>query len=86
MHRLIVFLAILVTNNTFAQVVEKEFKVTAAHWEASKKMYRLTVAEKAGVYWAEKKDLNCIKSSIHSKKKVRLKFNVQNLRVEKCNP
>ncbi len=75
---------VILANSSYAKTVTKELKVLSATWDGKQKLFRVGLFSKAGVYWAEKKDLECLRSSIHSKSKVHLDYDVHSLRILKC--
>ena len=79
------FILVVLTNqNILAKNVEKRLKVTSISLDSEKKLYRVSFYSMAGVYWADSSKIECLKKSIHSKKKATLTYDVHSLVISKC--
>ncbi|MAF79386.1 MAG: hypothetical protein CME60_14610 [Halobacteriovoraceae bacterium] len=67
------------------QVVEKPMHVISFSWDATKNLYRVSMRAKAGVFWAEKKDMICLKEATKSNQSpAQIKYDVHTLKIKSC--
>lgn len=84
MKYIILFLSFITITAT-AKVVDENLTVEKAKWNEKKKLYRLSFSGKAGVYYADRKHLECIRLSIKNVKPVKISFDTKTLVVHSCD-
>ncbi len=79
-------LLILFLASTFAQANDKPeiTSVQKMKWVKDKKMYRLTLNRRAGVYYSKTNFYNCLRKSLNGKSKISITYNPKNLYLKSC--
>lgn len=67
-----------------ASIINEEVLVERIKLDNKKKIYRVSLYGKAGVYYSSDKNLDCLKLSIQKNQKVFISYNTKGLMLIKC--
>ena len=88
MKALLIILIFVVSLPGFCvdKTLTKAFNVTRLKYNEIQKNYDVDFSERAGIYNADSSLVKCLQESIEKKKAVRVKYEIEGLKIIKCDP